>query len=473
MRKYILALVLIILTMIGILLLIKDEGSMSIRQQGEELERTKIEGTRWTGLIAGEAGLLEIIPEQEDVNYLQQQQSFLPPGVPVTFWKSLADYAHEDRKRFVVTLDDGRIVFIGSPEISTAPDQNTLYSWSVDSKENPVPFVRIANSHKIKFFTLSPNKQKVALVAITRSEEEIYNGLDNLNSDEQLAAVHKRVADLENELRTIFIYETSSSERTKTLKIGPDQALDPKKGLTEYEIKRLIWNQAGLFVVPLFAEAVLLDPEKEQTLATLKGNYRRESIRISPDGQYYIWNDLVVKNTLTGEIAAQISLDDFKQKYDIIALGPYIFSPDSKKVAAIVASDPTYDDFVVFETNIETGNTERIGGVENLEAVWGIPKSGKNIKVYINVSFQEHIESLDVWFSPYEVFYGPQGKNVYFLVGGYENPNRVKPYGYAPQLNLIKLIPKEQKTNVFDLPSLNDNRAHITHFIGWYKETQI
>ena len=416
------------------------------------------EQTRLLGLFADERGFLKIDPQTEDIydDYLQQQP-FLPPGVSLDFWESLAD-AHEKRERFLEVLEDGRIIFIGSPEIPTAPEENTLYVWSIDSNEEPTPLVRIFENRKVQFFTFSPDKKEAAIVAITKTEEQIYEdeGLLNLGKEKRLEEIQKRIVTLQDEQRTILVYDVRSNRLVKTLKVGPEIPSSQERGTADYKIRRLVWNESGLFAIPFFAdfaESVLLDPRKDQVLATLKVGYDSRNIQISPDGRYYLGDDLVVRNTLTGTQIARVSLDDFKPRYEIISLGPYAFSPDSKKVTVMVASSPIHEDFSILETDINTNETKRVGGTESLESVWGS---------------QEKIDLLKVRFIFSSMFYDREG-GTYLIILGYEDP---KSYGYAPQLSLIKLLSKEERSKVFDLPALMEKGpgARIVKFIGWYEE---
>lgn len=327
-------------------------------------QKPKKSKKQWVGLLITDKGLVKINPQGILEKDAESQVKDIDSPVHI----------HK-------LLQDGRILFIGSPETPQSPQQNIIYVWNVDFTENPKPLLEAPADQKIQAFALSPDKKLAAVTFVTKTEsdmqQEVYEKLDNqgLEKEKWSKEYEKIFAELEKELqekrRIITIYETSTSRVVKTLKLEPLKPPSRRIGT----LGRLLWNEAGLFALD-HLETVLFDPNSWQVKQIIPYNW--ESILISPDGSKYLITDvnLAVRKIPGGEIIAKFNAPEFiapeqvdgnKDDLEQIGwLGPSVFSQDSKKLLIQGRSIGTQTNFMIWELDTESGKTQKIGDSEIL-----------------------------------------------------------------------------------------------------------
>lgn len=404
----------------------------------------------WVGVIATNEGLIKINSQG-----VKGKEPFLPPGITRDFFKSLTDYDDDRRNKFMNLLEDGRLVFVGSREITSAPNRNTIYYWDIEGNDDPKIMLEIAEGQKIQSFAVSPDGKQLAVISVSRPEEELYEGLGNLDAAQKEKTLVERAKELREQNATIFIYDLENKQLKNTLKLKNGEADRNSAG-------KLVWRKVGLFVLEL-SEINVFNPsngemiENIKDVAWLEGRLQSlsETIVISPDGSKYY-------NSTTGEVRkipgnqtiAKLNAPEFippelvNEKADlekqIVLVGPSAFSPDSKRVI-VQGGSVNLTNFMVWEINIENNTTQKLGDIDTM----GIRLHPKG---------QISLSGGGYYFT--FISYHPSGKEILFsLFAGTQ-------HGQNPT-DLFWLRLSEQKTNRIPI-SLSAFNLRDISFLGWY-----
>ena len=393
----------------------------------------------WVGIVETKKGLVKLSPQ----GILERDSSSKVKAVIPPWSKALDEGDAVPRD----LLQDGQIVFTGSPKIPSATKEHILYSWTVDSSTSPTPLLKLSNGQKIQSFAVSPNGKQVGIISITRTQEEIYEdqSLRGLPTEEARKIVEERNKQLEQEIATISIYDLEKGKLVNTLKL---QLIEGKpRGSAD----KLVWKTSGLFVLGS-REVTLFNPQRGQLIDTIRDEGRtgagplRDSILFSPDGlMFFDPIQSTVRKIPGGEIIARFEapeivsperIDETKDlENQIMWVGPSVFSQDSKRVI-LQGRSVTQKNFIIWELDLESGKTQKIGDS-------GILKFG-SIPV-------DQIKSLFLFMT-----YSPTGDRIIFAAN-YPTGDKIV------ATDLFQLKKGEQKAEFIDLfDGLN------VFFLGWY-----
>ena len=404
------------------------------------IQQTSPSSKEWFGVIATKDGLVKIDPQGK----LERDSSNKVKIIVPPWSKALDEGVAVPRD----LLEDGRIVFIGSPKIPLATKENILYSWAVDSSTSPSPLLELSNGQKIQSFAISPDHKQVAVISVTRTADEIYEGeeLRNLSLEESKQIIEERTKKLEGELGIVSIFDIKTGEVTNEL------VLKPVENSSRDTAAKLIWKKPGLLVLEL-RELNLYYPQNGQIIDTIEDTSwiqgrtepLRDVILVSPDGSmYFNPAESSVRKIPVGEIIAKItapeivnpeSIDESKDlEQQIIWAGHSAFSEDSKKLV-VQGRSVTQNNFIVWELDLESGQTKKIGDSEILK-FGSIPVA--------------KLKSLFLFLT-----YSPLGDRIFFAAN--------YPDGDPAATDLFQLKQGEQKAefiNLFDGINIS--------FLGWY-----
>lgn len=407
----------------------------------EIIQQTSPSYKEWFGVIATKDGLVKIDPQGKlERDSSNKVKVIVPPWLQAF---------NEGTTTPFVLLEDGQAVFVGSPKISSATTmENTIYSWPVDSSREPQPLLQILEGQKIRSFAISPDYRQAAVISVTRTADEIYEGeeLRNLSLEESKKILEERTKQLEEELGIVSVYDLKTGAVTNKLEL---KAIE---NISRESAAKLIWKKTGLLVLEL-RELNLFNPQNGQIVDTIEDTSNiqgrtgplRDIILVSPDGsKYFHPTESTVRKIPGGEIIAKInateivnpdSIDENKDlKQQIIWAGPAAFSEDSKKLL-FQGRSVTQNNFIIWELDLESGQTGKIGDSEIL-------KSGS-----IPVA---KIKSLFLFLT-----YSPLGDRIFFAAN--------YPAGDPAATDLFQLKQGEQKAEFINLFDGID-----VSFSGWY-----
>lgn len=392
----------------------------------------------WKGIIWAENGFIKI-----DSNGMLENQKFnpvLPKGMSPEYidynFTGISNLGDDIFKNAFQVLNDGRIIFIGSREISTADKEDTLYSWKIGSLENPKPEFTLENGQKVERFIYSPDNKYIALISVTLYAKNIYEELGDIKTTSLKIVqveIEKRDKKLSEELKIITIFDVNTKKPIKILKID-------KK---DEQSNRLAWKGNYLYVFDNFMFRVFDMSTYEVVYTSGKSGTGPigDGIIISPDGTKYI----DVSGQLVKVIPTNENLISFETSTDVSA-----FSLDSKKLlvekTTVYGQAPGDVDVVAFgEVDLEAGKLKMIGAFESL--IDGL-KLGA---------------SKEVWgyFAPMAV-YNPAGDVVIFTMDTQGSGTVYSTDIYALHIGETKAKGNNLKISL--------GTARDVAFMGWYKE---
>ena len=405
-------------------------------------EITKQVKKDWVGVIYTKEGLVKLSSQGKlEKDGDGKIRTFMPPWL-----KASNEGTFVPRE----LLQDGQMVFVGSPKIPSAPKENIIYSLGIDSTKTPKPFLKTPDGQKIVSLAVSPDSKHIAVISVTRTNDQLLEGLEDLEfeSEEWKKISAEREKELQEQTRTISIYETDTGQIIRTLKL---MLLDPPS--RRIGGGRLLWNQTGLFSIDR-PEITVFNPTNGEIIDTIPdistgpGSSLSKTILISPDGNKY-FSQYLVKKIPGGEIIGQLDTNylsrvKFHEEPDIEAEdlenklvwdGPSIFSSDSEKVL-IQGRNGTQTNFVILELDIESGKTIKVGDFEILQ-LSSIPSS--------------EIKSLFLFLT-----YNPLADKIFFAA----NYPTVDKTAVTDLFQLQKGEQKAQLIDQFDDPYVS--------FLGWY-----
>lgn len=311
------------------------------------------------GLIATNKGFTIISSEGIPIkNTDGQPKFFLPPGMNLDYFQKFTDYYSTMVYRNKIELDnEGKIFFIGAKEIETASKQNSIYEWVIESIQNPTPFFTNPDGKKIVGFTLSPDKEAIAIIALTRTEKELYedpNGKSLSRND-----YADRVKQFEEEQKQILIYNRKSGQLLRIIK-------------AKERVNSFVWKNNILFVIETSSYRAF-DVNSDIQLYEAEDS---GGIIFSPDGFKYMYvQELVVRNIYTGNVISKliipelVSPSQYKSYQDadkiFIFIGPASFSNNSKKVV-FTAQSVSMKNIRFWEQDLETNKTSVLADKEIL-----------------------------------------------------------------------------------------------------------
>ena len=231
----------------------------------------------WKGVIWTANGFIKI--DSNGMLENRQYNPILPKGMSSEYihnnFTGISNLGEDIFKNALQVLNDGRIVFIGSPEISTANQEDTLYSWRIGSLENPKPEFTLPNRQKIERFTYSSDNQYIALISVTlygKNIGDIKTLPLNIAQDE----FEKRAKKLSEELKIITIFDVNTRKSVKMLKLDKKEALS----------NRLAWkgNYLYVFDIGMFRVFDMSSYEVVYTSGKSASGPIGDDITISPDG---------------------------------------------------------------------------------------------------------------------------------------------------------------------------------------------
>lgn len=413
-----------IFILIGILVaigVVSTLGYFYIRTQKISLilQTTKETATdEWIGLLATRDGLAKINSQgQLEKDSRLKAKTFVPPGFVA------------DRLGALKLLQNGSVVSLES-------EANTIYTWGIATPQDPPkPFFAVSENKKIASFAISPDNKQIAIISVTATD-----------------------AQLQEELRTVSIYEIPTGKVAKTLKLKLLSTPASRTGAG-----KLLWNKAGLFVLDE-SEITLFNPDEWQIadiipdIETGAGPLRKY-ILISPDGSKYynpLDPSLAIKKIPGGEILGKvdapeiISLKEINEKTDkenrFIWVGPAVFSDDSKKLLIQMRSI-NQNNFMIWEFDTETGNTQQIGNSNILD--FGLMPKEKNVV---------GVKSFFLFLA-----YSPLGDKIIFAAN-------YPTLDHIDSTDLYQLKRGQQKADFIDFfsaPTIRSAGSDVS-FLGWY-----
>lgn len=408
----------------------KESTSLPLSNINQSTQSPNTKG-EWKGVIWAKNGFIKI-----DSAGMLENQKFnptLPKGMSPEYiydnFTGISNPGEDIFKNAFQVLNDGRIVFIGSREISTANKEDTLYSWKVGSLENPKPEFTLTNGQKIERFTYSSDNQYIALISVTLYAKNIYEEPDASRA----LPLNNVLKKLSEELKIITIFDVNTKQPIKTLKIDKDDA----------QSNRLAWKGNYLYVFDTAMFRVFDMSIYEVVYTSGKGESGPigDGITISPDGTKYI----DVSEQLVKVIPANKNLAGFETPTNV---GYNAFSLDSKKLLVQKTKDNSQllGDVVAFgEVDLEAGKLKMIGTFESL--IDGL-KLGA---------------SKEVWgYFPPMAIYNPAGDVVIFTMDTQGSGNVYSTDIYAIHLGETKAKGNNLKISL--------GTARDVAFMGWYKE---
>ena len=387
----------------------------------------EINTKEWTGILWAQKGFIKINTQgQVEKDTTGNATFFLPPGMKAEYiynnFTGISNNGEDIFKNALQLLDNGRLVFIGSPEIKTAIKRNTLYSWQIGSQEYPKPIFELNNGKKIHRFTFSPSKEKVAIVSITKDEMEV--------SLETKDAFQSSLENLRKELGTVNIYNISTNQQLKSIEFEKQS----EGG------SRLAWKGKYLYFFKNRGFWVF-DLDKEETIYT-ESSTQCESDRvvISQDGTKFT----CVLDQLVKTVPSKENL----VKFEVPTYVSYnAFSFDSKKLLVAKTKDNTSllsDIDALGELNLNTGKINIIGKLEFLIEDLHLDRSKEESGYYL----------------PFAV-YNPTGDFVIFTIDKHGS-------NYVNSTDIYYFHLEDSKTKVNNL-KIDLATPRDVAFIGWYK----
>lgn len=365
-KGFVLPLILVIVALATVISVALFFGiKQKINPQQESLK--KVASREWIGLLRIKEGFVKInaqgVLEKDSGSKLK---TLVPPGLKI-----------EEISRLEL-LEDGRIVFVGSPDIFLAQKVDTVYFWLIDSPGSSKPLFKITEGQKIQSFAMSSDYRNVAIGSVTRTSSETLEGLEGLSfgSDEFKKVAQEREKQLQEESRTITIYDINSSKVIQTLKL---KLMDPPSRRTG--APGLIWRKNRLFAEDIY-EITVFDSSTWENLGTVKndesitGPLQPSTIVISPDGtKYYNITTLEVRSIPENKLITRLNVPEFitlqqvnenTGEDKIVHPGLAAFSLDSKKIIIEGTSlGETY--FVIWEMDLESGVSKKVGDFYSLD----------------------------------------------------------------------------------------------------------
>ncbi|MEK7617081.1 MAG: hypothetical protein AAB414_03425 [Patescibacteria group bacterium] len=406
-----------IFVLIGILVLALIAGGVFYLGKINNTSPGTPSKTEWKGVIWNGKGFITVNSKGEIVKDQNRNvNSVLPPGMKSNYivknFTSISNNGEDIFKNAVQLLDDGRLIFIGSSDIGTAIREDTLYSWKFNAQELPKPLMKLPQEKKIRRFTFSPDKKKVAIISISADEKE-----------------------LDKELDIIHIFNVDTQQLITNLKIdreNEDTGLD----------NRLAWRGNYLYVFTTFQFRVF-DMNNNQLFYTSdksESGPMGDNVIISPDGSKFIY----MPKQKVEVLQALINPIELKMP----ALINYnAFSFDSKKML-IQKSKKTDGPLIgdeIGELNLENGEVDIIGSIESLASELQLDYSTK--ERYFLLPF---------------IVYNPAADYIIFPIVADGNALRFV------DLYSLKLDEQHAKTNLLeDVEMITTLRDFA--FLGWYK----
>lgn len=416
--------------------------------QSKRISETAVSKKEWHGIIATKKGFVKINADGQIENGADNQPAFfLPLGTEADYAKNFGNYTFGTATfKDLQLLPDGKLVFSGSAKQQSAAKENTIYSWLIDSKETPKALVQLPEGQKIQSFAFSPDSKSVAVIAVTRtSGTELYEGIDSkaLSLQEQLKIYQQRVKDLQEQLRTISIYDISTTKAVNTIKLSSST----RDGTTQ-----LIWRKQGLFAKD-FDKIILFNPDTGKIITESPDNPNQSMVVSSDGSKFFDIRMLTLHDTLKNKTTGQMNIpeliapEEFKQGMDaeqyFIFLGPATFSPDSKKIA-LEAGSVSLNNFRIWEQNFENGKTRKLVDLNTL----GLDSTlGTKLRHYV----------------PF-MTYNPTGTKLVFALYG-DNPDTYTGGGLIDVVSLDLTTLKEFRNDFF----VEMNNLRELSFLGWYQ----
>lgn len=347
---------LIIASIIGVFLFVKSQNKEILKNDQREKQ--------WKGLILTKSGLIQ----------LDEQGVFEKDGgrYPIPDIKLPID----DNNSFTLR-EDGQLMVVGDPKLSSDFTPNTIYGWLVGAGFNFQPLFSIETGKKIRSYAFSPDNKQIAVTFVTRTSSETLDGIDTskIGSDEIKKEIAEREKTLQEELRTITIYDTRTLQVVKVLQLSPAENPSRRTGSPS-----LIWNNKGLFVQEYY-EFRVFDTNTWKEIGKIKNASSITELTeanflvISPDGSsYYNLITLEVRSIPDNKLIVRLNAPEFitqdqinenTQEDKMVHPGFATFSNDSKKIIATGTSlRGLY--LMFWELDLETGKTRELGDLYTL-----------------------------------------------------------------------------------------------------------
>jgi hypothetical protein len=425
----------------------KTQGNIDTQnaQQAGKVNSGKGKGD-WKGIIATNKGFIRINSKGEVIKTNGQVKTVLPPGMRIDYLKGFTGYSNNGEdifKNSLQVLDDGRVAFIGSFNVSTALKENTVYTWQINSQENPRPLFTTEENQKIVRFTISPDKSEIAVISLTLDEEDQYGLTKNtkdLSKDDINKFYEKRKKQLE-EYGVVSIYTLKDKQLVRKLKIESGDEYD-----------RLAWKGDYLYIFNSFQWWVYEVKTNQLVYQSPKysGGPIGDNVVISPNGTKFIH----VPEQLIKVLPSKENLINF-ESYTVVEYNA--FSSDSKKM--LVQKPKTVDGPIIGDTDkigevsLDNGKISVVGAFETLIDLPGILSNRMDLQKNSSYSPQR--------FNLPFIVYNPSGDYVIFAVAGSGNKDvLVDLFG----LKIGESKAKGNNLTGFDLSTLRD-----IAFLGWYQ----
>lgn len=426
--------IIVIFTSVIAVLLLKNKSSEPINSN----QRSADSGEKqWKGLLLTKSGLIKTndqgIFEKKDGNtVIYPTPKIIRAG---------------DFNPFRLR-EDGELLVIGSSDVSTDFSTNVLYGWNVGSKEGFRPIFRLEKGKKIQVFAFSPDYKQIAITYVTRTNSEQLEYIDSskIDADTIKKELETREKILQAELRTVTIYDATTSQVVASLQLPPVQSPSRRIGSPA-----LVWNKKGLFTKEMYS-ITIFDANTWKEIGSIAGTVQPSYIIISPDGAFYYDITTLEARSIPGnaliakldapEFIAPNQMNENTREDKIVHPSFATFSNDSKKLI-ITGTSLREQYFVIWELNLKTGKTRWIGDLNSLDF-------GENIDYQWKKAF------MPLYFTPND------SKIVFNLYQEKEHAIGRLDY-FTFTLGGVKTDYHERFTDVTGWPDLSS-----VNFLGWY-----
>lgn len=415
----------------------KDSTTPPITDTNQNTKMPDAKG-EWKGVIWAGKGFIKIESNGKLEN--REFSAMLPKGMRSEYVSSnftgKSNNGGDIFKNAFQLLNDGRIVFIGSPEISTAIKEDTLYSWRMGSLEDPRPEFTLPSGQKIERFAYSPDNNQLAVISVTLYPKEIYDLPDNSNLltfGFAQAEIEKRTKKLLEELKIVTFFDVNTKKPIKVFNIEKKDQLS----------NRLAWRGNYLYVFDSFKFRVFDMNSFEVVYESDESDHGPigDDITISPDGTKFInVYEQIIKVLPTKENLIQFS--------EPTVTGYNAFSFDSKKLLVQKTREGSgiLSDVVAFgEVDLTAGKLKMIGTFESLIDGLTLDKSKGEWGYHIPMAV-----------------YNPAGDYVIFTVD-----TQGSNYVYSTDIYGLNLEEARVEGNNLKILLVTDREIA---FIGWYRE---
>lgn len=405
----------------------------------------------WKGVITTNKGFIEINSKGAVFKKDNQVISTLPPGMRIDYLEAFTGYGNSGEdifKNSIQLLENGDLAFIGSYNVSTALDQNSIYTWRIGSLENPKVLFSLVKDQKINRFTISPDKNQIAIISASVDEKDLYGDTRDIKSVptamllKEFEAKNKKWFE---ERRVVSIYNLESKQLVKKLQVEVGD-----------DFSRLVWKGNYLFVFSA-AKFWIFDLSNYSIIyqGTESGlGQIGDNVVIAPDGSKFI--------NLPEQVVTLLPSKDKGIGFIDFTLVDYnAFSLDSKKMLVqkpkLIAGSNFINGVDKLGEVIFENNSAEIKSLGSFDSLIDLPSLVSREDLKQNSSYRE--QGFDLSF----IVYNPSADFIIFPV--------IASGDHYILVDLYSLKIGDTKASGNSLTGFDIGTLRDIAFIGWYQST--